>query len=94
MLGRDSVRQNSINHVEREVQGALGEAVGLGGRGGSLEPAPHVPGKGSTCSVVGPELKGGMNVGRLSVSDQALAICAAVWLPGPLLGTVVNVPLS
>ena len=52
------------------------------------------PGQGEHVLCVGPEQKGGTNVGKPWVSNQALATCVAVWLPGPLLGTVVNVPLS
>ena len=44
--------------------------------------------------MVGPELEAGTNVGKLSVTDQALAIWVVVWLPGSLLGTVVNILLS
>ena len=46
-VGRDSVRQNRRNRGGKGGAGCPGEAVGLGDRGGSLEPAARVPGTGS-----------------------------------------------
>lgn len=87
-------RRNLLSLLEREVQGALrGLSAWVAGVGRqSWHPVSRA--RGAPGSVVGPELEGGVNVGRLSVSNQALAICGVLWLPGPLLGTVVNVPLS
>ena len=47
VFGRDSVWQNRRNRRGKGGPGCPGEAVGLGDRGGSLEPAARVPGTGS-----------------------------------------------